>query len=90
MDLYIILYNLLKSKNIPGNEVLNICSNNPILVSKLLKMIEQQTGRIKVKDIIKNSADVYKTHGDNKKILNFCGIKKRLFQIETAVTSDCS
>lgn len=71
------IFKILIKKRTKNHQIFNICSNNPILVSKLLKMIEQQTGRIKVKDIIKNSADVYKTHGDNKKILNFCGIKKQ-------------
>jgi UDP-glucuronate 4-epimerase len=65
---------ILMKKNIKQHEIFNICSNKPILISKLLNMIEKITGKIKIKNIKKNSADVYKTHGDNKKVLKYCHI----------------
>ena len=40
-DVNLILYNLIKLKNIPGNEVLNICSNKPINIIKLVKIVER-------------------------------------------------
>ena len=68
---------ILIKKRTKNHQIFNICSNNPILVSKLLKIIEKRTGKIRIKNIKKNSADVYKTHGDNQKIMKFCGIKKQ-------------
>ena len=44
---------------------------------ELLKSIEKKMGKIKIKNIMRNSADVYKTHGNNKKILKFCALKKK-------------
>ena len=68
---------ILIKKRTKNHQIFNICSNNPILVSKLLKIIEKRTGKIRIKNIKKNSADVYKTHGDNQKIMKFCDIKKQ-------------
>ena len=67
---------ILMKKNIKQHEVFNISSNRPIFVSKLLKMIRISVKNIKIKNIKKNAADVYKTHGSNIKVLKYCGIKK--------------
>tara|TARA_B100001059_G_scaffold229634_1_gene262510 strand:+ start:373 stop:1338 length:966 start_codon:yes stop_codon:yes gene_type:complete len=63
-------------KKINKNHIFNICSNRPIFIKKLIKIIEKYKGKLKIKNIPKNKADVYKTHGDNKKILNFLKLKK--------------
>jgi len=75
-DVLNILKILIKKKT-KNHQVFNICSDRPILVSKLLKSIEKKVGKIKIKNIKRNSADVYKTHGNNKKILKFCALKKK-------------
>ena len=76
-DVNLILYNLIKLKNIPGNEVLNICSNKPINIIKLVKIVESfSKKKIKLKKRKIQKADVLKTHGDNKKIKKHKLIKK--------------
>lgn len=75
-DVNLILYNLLKSKNIARNEILNICSNKPLNIVKLIKSVEQESVKIKVYKRKIQKADVIKTHGDNKKIKKYKLIKK--------------
>ena len=38
-----------------------------------MKKLNLLLGKIKIKKIKKNKADVYKTHGSNKKLLNIIG-----------------
>ena len=76
-DINKILLSLLK-KNIPnGNNIFNICSNNPIKITKVLNFISNE---IKAKPKIHKrkfqKADVMKTHGSNIKIKRFTKIKK--------------
>jgi UDP-glucuronate 4-epimerase len=75
-DVNLILYNLLKSKKISGNEILNICSNKPLSIIKLVKTIESQSKKIKIYKRTMQKADVIKTHGDNSKIKKLKLIKK--------------
>ena len=75
-DVNLILYNLLKSKNIHRNEILNICSNKPLNIVKLIQSIEKESLKIKVYKRKMQKADVLKTHGDNKKIKKYKLIKK--------------
>ena len=70
-DVSLILYNLLKSKKIPGNEVLNICSNNPLNIGRLIQAIEKKSRKIKLYKRTMQKADVLKTHGDNRKIKKY-------------------
>jgi UDP-glucuronate 4-epimerase len=70
------LYNLLKSKKFSGNEILNICSNKPLNIIKLVKNIERKSKKIKIYKRKMQKADVIKTHGDNTKIKKFKLIKK--------------
>ena len=74
-DVNLILYNLLKSKNIHRNEILNICSNKPLNIVKLIQSIEKESLKIKVYKRKMQKADVLKTHGDNKKIKKYKLIK---------------
>jgi UDP-glucuronate 4-epimerase len=75
-DVNLILYNLLKSKKIFGNDILNICSNKPLSIIKLVKTIEGQSKKIKIYKRTMQKADVIKTHGDNTKIKKLKLIKK--------------
>ncbi len=71
----IILDKLMKKKT-HGNQVFNICSGKPIYILDIIKLIEKKAGKIKKKNTAINPADVYKTHGSNKKILNYLKLKK--------------
>lgn len=75
-DVNLILYNLLKSKKIKGNEVLNICSSRPLNIIKLIESVEKKSRKIKLYKRTMQKADVLKTHGDNKKIKRYNLIKK--------------
>ena len=66
-----------KKKDIGNNLIFNISSNRPINLSTVMKKINTLT--LKKPIMIKRSlqkADVIKTHGDNKKILNIVGKMK--------------
>ncbi|MDC3165295.1 GDP-mannose 4,6-dehydratase [Candidatus Pelagibacter sp.] len=71
-----IILNKLMRKNIYGSQVFNICSGKPIFILDIIKLIEKKAGNIKKIATVKNPADVYKTHGCNKKILNYLKLKK--------------
>ena len=76
-DVNEILFKLIK-KNIKNkNIIFNICSNNPIKITKVLNLIDKFTDK-KAKIIKREfqSADVYKTHGDNSLIKKTVKFKK--------------
>jgi UDP-glucuronate 4-epimerase len=72
-DVTSILYKLLNKKKNNHYEVYNVCGNKPtnilIVVNKLIKLL----GSVKIKKIGINKADVYGTHGSNKKLLKKIG-----------------
>ena len=51
------------------NEIFNICSNNPINIKIVLNKLNKEFGKPKVKKVKKQNADVYKTHGNNLKLM---------------------
>lgn len=65
---------------IPAGQELNICSNNPIEIKKLIKLICKITN-YKKKIIYKKQrvADVFLHHGDNSKLKKIVKIKKNNF-----------
>ena len=75
-DVNKILYKILKSNKITSGEIINICSNNPINILKLVKIVEKLSNKISIRKRKIQKADVYKTHGDNKKIIRLKAIKK--------------
>ena len=83
-DVNLILYKMLVSRKIPKNEVLNICSNKPVNILKLVKIVEKYSKKIKLHKRKIQKADVLKTHGDNKKIIKYKLIKK-FTPIETGI-----
>ena len=88
-DVVNIIINLIKKKITRKFQIFNICSNNPIDLNKLVKFISNFLN-IKPKIIKKkrNSIEVLKTHGDNKKILSFLKIKLRkniFFELPTII-----
>jgi len=57
------------NKKTKKNNIYNICSNRPLLINNVLAQIEKKIGKIKIRNVNRNSADVLNTHGDNKKVL---------------------
>jgi len=65
---------------------INICSSKPIYLKKFVKIIEKYSKKINLVNVPAHPADVYKTHGSNKRLLNL--VKKIKFtKIEKAVKS---
>ena len=86
-DVCEILYKLLHKKNKFNHQIFNICSNKPIKITSVLKIIESYFD--KKPKIIKREfqlADVKKTHGSNNKINKFLG-KKKFFNIKKALNN---
>ena len=76
-DVVKLLFILLKkNKRIKNFEILNICSNKPIPLNKIIKIMEMNKIIPKVKKVSLQMADIIKTHGDNKKILKLTKFKK--------------
>ncbi len=67
-DVVKILTQILNKKT-KKNNIYNICSNRPLLINNVLAKIEKKVGKIKIRNVNRNSADVLNTHGDNKKVL---------------------
>ncbi len=71
-DVLIILKKLLYSKIKNNYEVFNICSNNPIKVLDVIKKINKWNSAFKYRSKnskLLNKIEVFRTHGDNRKIL---------------------
>lgn len=84
-DVTDILFKLMRVKLLEKNNIINICSNNPIKITKILNLINkyfQKSPKIYKRSFQK--ADVKKTHGSNFKIKKI--IKKKKFtDIETSL-----
>ena len=74
-DVVEILFRLLKAKKQPSNQILNICSNKPLKLLKIIKIIERKLGKIYITKRKLQRADVIKTHGNNKKIIKITSYK---------------
>jgi UDP-glucuronate 4-epimerase len=68
----------LSKKNFLKHNVFNICANRPVYIKTLIRMIKKYKGNLKIQNIPKNKADVYKTHGNNSKIVKYLKLKKIL------------
>ena len=76
-DVVKILFLLLKNNNkIKNFEILNVCSNNPIPLSKIIKTMKENNIVPIIKKTSLQMADIIKTHGDNKKILRITNFRK--------------
>ena len=72
-DIFNLIKNLLK-KNTKKHEVFTFSSNNPIDITKIVKWV-QKDYKIKIKLRPLQRADIVKTHGSNKKIINITNYK---------------
>jgi len=70
------ILNLILTSKFSGHEIFNICSNKPIMIKEITNLLNIKKNTSNIKNIAKHPADVLKTHGSNKKILNFFKIKK--------------
>ena len=75
--IYLIFKKNLKYKN----KIFNICSNNTIYIKSLITKLKKFIN-IKYTNISKNILDVYKTNGDNKKIIREIDYKRKFIKIE--------
>lgn len=67
---------VLHNGKIKKHKVYNICSNNPLDLRDIIKEINKFFKPPKIINKGYQMADVYKTHGDNKKVLKDFNIKK--------------
>ena len=76
-DVVNILYLLLKKqKKLKDFDLLNICSNQPINLKKIILFMKKNKINPKIKKVSLQKADILKTHGDNKKLLKIIKYKK--------------
>ena len=76
-DVVEILYKLLLRNNkLKNNDILNICSNKPINLTKIISFMMQNGVKPKISKVKLQKADILKTHGDNKKLFKYIGFKK--------------
>lgn len=74
-----LMYLLLKKKIKKKHQIFNICSNKPVKITKIISIIDSLLNFSSKSKVIKRefqSADVFKTHGDNAMIKKFSGYKK--------------
>ena len=76
-DVTKILENLtMKRKKIKKFEIYNVCSNKPINLEKVIKFMNKNNIKPKLKKVGLQKADIYKTHGNNKKIIKITKFSK--------------
>ena len=66
---------LLNHKKLKDSDVLNVCSNQPINLKKVISFLQEQNIRPTIKKKSLQKADILKTHGDNRKILKITKYK---------------
>ena len=75
-DVVEILQRLLKNnKNLKDNDILNICSNKPINLKKIISFLIKHNIKPKIKKLSIQKADILKTHGDNSKLFKYTKFK---------------
>ena len=67
---------LIKQKKLRAHEILNICSNKPLNLKKVISFMKQKGISPNIKKKILQKADILKTHGNNKRVLKITKFKK--------------
>lgn len=76
-DVVKILYLLIKNhKKLKSTDVLNICSNKPVKLNKIIELMGKKNINPFVKKAPLQKADILKTHGNNSKVLKITKFKK--------------
>ena len=70
-------------------DIFNICSSKPVLITRVLKEINKYSKKPLIKKKARDKADVYKTYGNNKKILNFLKYKVEFTNHNQGVKKTC-
>ena len=71
-------------------DIFNICSSNPILITKVLREINRYIKKPNILKKPRDNADVYKTFGDNKKIKNFLRKKIKFTNYKKGIQNTCN
>lgn len=75
-DVNNIIFRLIK-KEFKNHQIFNICSNTPIKITNIIKIINELTGvKCKIFKTSLQKADILKTHGDNTKIKKYLNYNK--------------
>ena len=85
-----ICISLQKKKMKKKFDIFNICSSKPILITKVLEEINKFSKKPLIIKKPRDSADVYKTYGDNKKIRNFLKNKIKFTSNKQGVKNTCN
>ena len=76
-DVVKILYLLIKNhKKLKSADVLNICSNKPVKLNKIIKLMKKKNIKNFIKKAPLQKADILKTHGSNLKEIKITKFKK--------------
>ncbi len=75
-DVVNIIFSLIK-KEFRNHQIFNICSNKPVKITNIIKIINELTGaKCKIFKTSLQKADILKTHGDNMKIRKYLNYNK--------------
>ena len=73
-DVTKIMFELLKkNKKLKSNDIYNVCSNKPISLKNIIDIMKVNNVKPKISKISLQKADIIKTHGSNKKLINLIG-----------------
>ena len=75
-DVTSICFKLIRYVPKKKHTIFNVCAGSNIYINELVKKISKKFPAIKIRNIKANKADVYKTFGCDKKIINSLKIKK--------------
>ena len=70
-------------------DIFNVCSSQPLLITKVIKEIDKYSKKPKILKKGRDKADVYKTYGDNKKIQNYLHKKIKFTDYKNGVQRTC-
>jgi UDP-glucuronate 4-epimerase len=71
-DVVQIMFKLMSNNyKLKDNDILNICSNNPVSLKEIINFLKTNKIQPKIKKIPLQKADIIKTHGDNSKLLKY-------------------
>lgn len=70
-------------------DIFNICSSNPLLITKVIKEINKYSKKPIVIKKPRDKADVYKTYGNNKKIKNYLNKRFKFTDYKKGIEKTC-
>ena len=67
---------IVKHKKLKNLDILNICSNKPVKLKSIIKLMKKRNIKPLIKKAPLQKADILKTHGSNSKVLKITNFKK--------------